>query len=51
MKLLSICGLLLTGALFLPAQDATILPYPMPMERFAELKTYLSLSDTQVTAL
>ena len=51
MKLLSICGLLLTGALFLPAQDATILPYPMPEARYAELKSFLSLTDTQMTAL
>ena len=49
MKLLPIFALLLTGAL--SAQDATILPYPMPPTRFEDLKTYLSLSDTQVTAL
>lgn len=51
MKLLSMCGLLLTGTLFLPAQDATILPYPMPPVNFAELKSFLTLTDTQVTAL
>lgn len=34
-----------------PAQDVTILPYPLPASRFEELKSFLALSDTQVMAL
>ena len=51
MRLLSLCSFLLAGASFLPAQDAVILPYPVPPSRFEELRSYLTLSDTQVIAL
>ncbi|MBL8173649.1 MAG: hypothetical protein JNK48_03210 [Bryobacterales bacterium] len=51
MKIRPLGAALLAAALFLPAQDATILPYPYPNARFEELKSYLTLSDTQVTAL
>ena len=46
-----ISALLLAAASIVPAQDVTILPYPLPNQRFDELRTYLTLTDTQVTAL
>lgn len=44
-------ALLLAVASMLPAQDVTILPYPLPPVRFEELKSFLNLSDTQLMAL
>jgi len=51
MKIKFIAALLLAAASIVPAQDVSILPYPLPGVRFEELKTFLTLTDTQVTAL
>ena len=53
MKSLITAALMLSAAVpgLAPAQEVSILPYPLPVQRYSELMQYLGLTEAQATQL